>query len=118
MDPADTSLISCRDTGAHLGDVPAAGWMAQVELDVDPLLPSGSQGKQGGCLYSVPSRGLVARALGWAQYCPCEVSPPGTIWAVLLSLSCLSWLSKQDRTQQSNLLGFGKEGSRTNIITE
>lgn len=24
---------------------------------------------------------------------PCEVSPPRRVWAVLLSLSCLSWLS-------------------------
>lgn len=35
MHPAATSLVSCPDTGAPLGDVPVAGWLGQIELDVD-----------------------------------------------------------------------------------
>lgn len=90
--------------------------MAQVELDEDCCRLLGLR-KQGGFLYSVPSRGPWLLGL-WAGHSATPVrSLPheqfGQSYFHFLVCLGLSGIG----LSQSNLLGFGKEGSRTNILT-
>lgn len=79
--------------------------MAQISLDIDHSFGVSESNK---AFFILPS--LRAWLLGLGVGCCAalgELSPPYFHFLVCLG--------KLDGTQQSNLLDFGKEGSRTNI---